>query len=140
MRYCMTFLLAVLMTAVAGCRPPSNPEAEAAALKAAKAWVLLIDEGRYAESWDASSSYFQNLVSKEEWTNQLRGVRGPLGKNLSRQVKARQYRTTLPGAPDGEYVIVQFQSSFEHKNAALEGVTPVREKDGTWRAMGYVVK
>jgi hypothetical protein len=38
---------------------------------------------------------------------------------------------TLPGAPDGEYVVFQFNTSFEQKSAAVETVTAIREKDGT---------
>jgi hypothetical protein len=32
----------------------------------------------------------------------MKSVRKPLGQNLSRKVKSKQYHTSLPGAPDGE--------------------------------------
>jgi len=54
-------------------------------------------------------------------------------------VKSSEYRTTLPGAPDGEYVVIQFDSSFEHKESALETVTPVLE-EGKWKVSGYYIK
>jgi hypothetical protein len=48
--------------------------------------------------------------------------------------------TTLPGVPDGEYVVVQFDTSFEKKKTAIETVTPMKEPDGRWRVSGYFIK
>lgn len=55
-------------------------------------------------------------------------------------LKSQRYRTTLPGAPDGEYVVIQFKASFENKKAAVETVTPLLDKDGQWRVSGYFMK
>jgi hypothetical protein len=63
-----------------------------------------------------------------------------LGKLLSRKLKSATYKTTMPGAPDGEYVVIQYDSSFEHKQAAVETVTPMLDKDGKWRVSGYYIK
>jgi hypothetical protein len=70
----------------------------------------------------------------------VQGVRDPLGKMRSRKVKSATYKTSLPGAPDGEYVVIQYDSSFEHKQAAVETVTPMLDKDGKWRVSGYFIK
>jgi hypothetical protein len=43
-------------------------------------------------------------------------------------------------APDGEYVVIQFEASFENKKSAIETVTPMLDKDGNWRVSGYYVK
>jgi hypothetical protein len=67
-------------------------------------------------------------------------VREPLGKTVSRTVKSMQYTTTLPGAPDGEYVVIQFDSSFTNKKTAVETITPMLDKDGMWRVSGYYIK
>ncbi|MGA7319684.1 MAG: DUF4019 domain-containing protein, partial [Candidatus Sulfotelmatobacter sp.] len=70
----------------------------------------------------------------------LRGSRDPLGKMLSRKLKSATYTTTLPGAPDGEYVVIQYESGFEHKQSAVETVTPMLDKDGKWKVSGYYIK
>ncbi|MGA2423709.1 MAG: DUF4019 domain-containing protein [Terriglobales bacterium] len=70
----------------------------------------------------------------------MRASREPLGKLLSRKLKSATYKTTMPGAPDGEYVVIQYDSSFEHKQAAVETVTPMLDKDGKWRVSGYYIK
>ncbi|MDY6990555.1 MAG: DUF4019 domain-containing protein [Thermodesulfobacteriota bacterium] len=59
---------------------------------------------------------------------------------ISRKVKAKAYKTSLPGAPDGEYVVIQFDTSFEYKEKAVETVTPMMDKDGLWRVSGYYIK
>jgi hypothetical protein len=46
----------------------------------------------------------------------------------------------LPGAPDGEYVVIQFETSFENKKSAIETVTPMIEINGGWRVSGYFIK
>lgn len=67
-------------------------------------------------------------------------VRKPLGKLISRKVKNKNYTTSLPGAPDGEYVVIQFETSFEKKKSAIETVTPMMDKDRNWRVSGYYIK
>lgn len=70
----------------------------------------------------------------------MQAVREPLGKLLSRNVLNKAYKSSLPGAPDGEYVVIQFETSFENKKAAVETVTPMMDKDGIWRVSGYYIK
>jgi len=111
-----------------------------AAETAAQAWLGLIDAGHYAQSWKEASSLFKGAVSADQWEQQLRGVRGPLGAVVSRKLKSAQYTTHTPGAPDGEYVIIQYDTSFANKKSAVETVTPMLDKDGKWRVSGYYIR
>jgi hypothetical protein len=70
----------------------------------------------------------------------MQSLRKPLGKLVSRQVKSKTYITSLPGALDGEYVVIQFETSFEKKKSTVETVTPMMHKDGQWRVSGYFIK
>jgi hypothetical protein len=36
--------------------------------------------------------------------------------------------------------VIQFATSFENKQSAVETVTPMRDSDGTWRVSGYYVR
>ncbi len=114
--------------------------ARKAAREAAKSWLGVVDSGRYAESWNQASALFRKQVSAEQWERAVRSARGPLGKILARDFKSAQYSRTLPGAPDGEYVVLQHDASFENKKEALETVVTMKEKDGTWRVAGYFIK
>ena len=70
----------------------------------------------------------------------LRATRTPLGQTVSRKVRSAVYKTSLPGAPDGEYVVIQYTTSFEHKQSAVETVTTSKGSDGVWRVAGYFIR
>ena len=116
------------------------PAAEEPIVAAAQSWLRDIDSGNYAKSWHQASSYFQGAVTEKDWTDALTGARTPLGKLLSRKIAKTQSATSLPGAPDGNYLVMQFDTSFENKKSAVELVTFMREKDGNWRSAGYYIK
>jgi hypothetical protein len=130
----LTLLLAIGVSAQAQQKP------EQVAQQAAADWLTLVDSGKHADSWQEASSIFKAHVSKEQWPSIVRAARDPLGKLLSRKLKNATYTKTLPGAPDGEYVVIQYGSSFEHKQSAVETVTPMLDKDGKWRVSGYYIK
>jgi hypothetical protein len=117
----------------------ADQSAEDAAVASAEKWLALVDEGKYAESWDESAEYLKNVLPKETWVDSLQAYRKPLGKLVSRKLKSKQYATSLPGAPDGEYVVIQYETSFENKKSAIETVTPMLDKDGTWMVSGYYI-
>lgn len=114
--------------------------AEKAAVASAESWLSLVDGGKYEESWNEAAQYFKNAVSKDQWGQAIRAARKPLGKTLSRKLMSKSYETSLPGAPDGEYVVIQFKASFENKKSAIETITPMMDKDGKWRVSGYFIK
>ena len=132
----------ILATAVAfSCaiaRAQQKPEQ--LAQQSADSWLVLVDSGKYADSWQEAASMFKVAVAKDQWQNMLHANRAPLGKLVSRKLKSANYTKTLPGAPDGEYVVIQYDASFEHKQSAVETVTPMLDKDGTWRVSGYYIR
>ena len=132
---------ALLFSGWSVCRAAADTAAkEKAAIAAAEAWLKLVDDGKYADSWKQAAAFFKNAVPQDKWETQLSAVRKPMGKKLTRTLGNSKYATTLPGAPDGEYVVIQFSASFENKKSATETVTPMLEKDGKWRVSGYYIK
>lgn len=113
---------------------------EASAVVAAERWLQVVDDGRYGMSWKEASSFFREGVKEREWETSLRAVRKPLGKLSSRLLKRTNYRAVLPGAPAGDYVVVQFDTVFEGQRGAVETITMMLDKDGQWRAAGYFIK
>ena len=136
------FLSLVAIVSCIGCSSASNPEAETAAVAAAKGWLSRIDAEKYAESWDEAAALFKGAVSKEQWVQTMQAERKPFGKNISRELKSKRYCTSLPGIP-GECVVIQFKALFENKKSTIstiETVTPMMDKDGKWRMSGYYIK
>jgi hypothetical protein len=131
---CVLFILFSRMPAFA------NETAEKRAMEASDTWLKLIDNSNYAKSWETAAVLFRNAVAKEQWHQSLNAVRKPLGKVMKRTVRSKQYATSLPGAPDGEYVVIQYETSFENKKSSVETVTPMLDKDGKWRVSGYYIK
>lgn len=117
-----------------------DKEAISKAQGAAKAWLALVDGTKYGESWDEAASLLKAAVTKADFERTFKGVRAPLGPAKSRVIKSATFSRTLPGVPDGEYVVVQFDTRFENKAGAVETVTPMHEKDGSWRVSGYYIK
>jgi hypothetical protein len=113
---------------------------EKTAMEASDTWLKLIDNNQYVKSWETAAELFKNAVGKEQWNQSLNAVRKPLGKVIKRTVRSKQYAMSLPGAPDGEYVVIQYETSFENKKSSVETVTPMLDKDGKWRVSGYYIK
>lgn len=116
-----------------------SPEAEAT--KAADAWLALVDQAKYLESWEGAAPMFQAAVSKDRWNGMVSSLRGPLGKVESRTLVDAKYMTSVPGAPpDGKYVVIQYSTTFENREGAVETVTPMQDEDGRWKVSGYFVR
>ena len=111
-----------------------------AAESAAVAWLAIVDAGDYARSWTTASEYFRGRIPQGQWVTSVSGVRAPLGSLIARHSVSSTWVHSLPGAPDGDYVVIQFSSSFDKKAEATETVTPMKEADGTWHVSGYFIR
>ena len=139
----MKFALAILLFAVFVAIAPhagGSEHPEAAAESAALAWLKLVDAAKYAASWDTASTSFRQHVAQSQWQTAAANARGPFGTLRSRKLQSATFTRSVPGAPDGEYVIIRFASSFENKASAIETITPMLETDSSWRVSGYYIK
>jgi Protein of unknown function (DUF4019) len=136
-RVMMTFTIICLLIGPIAVAHDKNTES---AQKSAESWLAIVDKGDYAGSYDRAASIFKLAITKEEWLQKVRAARGPLGRVISRTLKRAQYETSLPGAPDGEYVVLQYDTSFENKRSAVETITPTLDKDAQWRVSGYFIR
>lgn len=110
------------------------------AAQAAQAWLAGVDAGRYGDSWEDAAELFRQTIPKLRWETAVQSVREPLGVVTSRKIRAMNYTRVLPGAPEGEYVVIQFDTRFENRPLSVETVTPMREKDGSWKVSGYFIR
>ena len=133
------FAIALIVISFTPCMLAQVASTEAAQ-KAAQSWLALVDKGDYGATWDQSAEMFKAALSKQQWEKALSSSRGQFGKVLSRKLKSATFTTTLPGAPDGQYVVIQYETSFENKKSAVETITPQLAKDGQWRVSGYYIR
>ncbi|MGO4477131.1 DUF4019 domain-containing protein [Massilia sp. 2TAF26] len=115
-------------------------DAVKSAVDAADRWLALADAGDGAATWDQAASSFQAAVSKPAWSDTLKKARQPFGAAKSRKLLSSEFKNSLPGAPPGEYVLIQYETQFEQRRNAIETVVPMRERDGSWKVSGYFVK
>jgi hypothetical protein len=112
---------------------------EDAAATAARAWLSLVDEGRYAGGWDAAAPVFKRMMTRDQWDRAVHSVRTPLGRCLSRTLTSRRLVDSFPGGPRGPYVVLRFETDFENRRGAVETVTPALGNDAAWRVAGYYI-
>lgn len=130
----------IFLTLVTSAHAAGDAAAGDAGEKAARAWLKLIDDANYSQSWSEASSLFRGAVPRDRWTQQVAAVRGPLGAVESRKLNSEKNLTSLPGAPDGLYVVIEYNTTFAHKKSAVETLALQTDTDGHWRVSGYFIR
>lgn len=110
------------------------------ALQQGKAWLQLVDDGLYAQSWDVSSAIFKTSVSQAKWIEALQLIRQPLGVTKSRELAKTQAPSTLPGLPDGDYLILTFSTSFDGNASLATETLSLVKINGEYRTIGYFIR
>jgi DNA-binding CsgD family transcriptional regulator len=110
------------------------PVAESEALRAARDWLRLHDEGRWRDTWNGTGAGFRSQNTLERWTEVAQSVRPPLGATLSRVAISVE---SVPAPPAGVEV-VKFRTRFANKSDAVETVSLARE-DGAWKVVGIYI-
>jgi hypothetical protein len=116
------------------------PAAIDAAKLAAQAWLEVVDAAEYGKSWDAAASMFKAAVTQEQWEAAVVQARGPFEPMGGRKFLGAKYMTELPGAPKGEYVVMQYEIRASDNTRLIETITPMLDSDGEWRVSGYFVQ
>ena len=111
-----------------------------AAQAAARDWLVLVDRSDAQASWNAAGTKFHAALSLSGWTDALRKQRGPMGAMKSRTALNTRFQKTFPGAPDGDYALVSYATSFANNAHGHETLTLEHEVDGKWRVVGYFVR
>jgi para-nitrobenzyl esterase len=119
--------------------PVTKIDPNGADLTAARAWLGLIDSKSWEQSWSAAGTIFKSQISAAGWASASQHAREPLGALSSRSLKSVIKTSSLPGAPDGQYEILQFQASFAQKSDATETVVLAHEPSG-WKVDGYFIR
>jgi hypothetical protein len=136
----MKAVIAILVALILPAAALAAEDPSAQARDAAAHWLALVDAGQYQQSWNEASELFRSHVTQAKWTDAATAAREPLGALQSRSAPDDvRFAASLPGQPDGQYVIFRFRSSFANKRTAIETVTMMMDA-GTWRAAGYFIR
>jgi hypothetical protein len=127
--------------------PPSGaPQAddphaadELAAQRQALGFLGYLDQGRYADSYAYTGMLIRTQLDRDAFSTQIQKTRVGTGALQSREIIDAAYTTTLPGAPEGQYVVLHYHVSFANRQDAVETLTLAFAK-GYWRIVGYYIK
>ena len=144
-RLAMNKMLFPLLVAIGCCLPRSSAHAvevkpEDAAQPVATEWLAQLDAGKFADCWEKMAPGFKKAVSKRKWNSTATEIRKLLGQLSTRKLKSAIYSKELPGAPEGEYVVLEYDSTFANKPAAKEKVILILGRDLSWRVSSYAAK
>jgi hypothetical protein len=122
-------------------QPAGDPHIgeEQAAERQALGFLGYLDQGRYADSYAYTGMLIRAQLDRESFTKQIEKARAGVGALLSRELIDASYTTTLPGAPEGQYVVLHYGASFANRQEAVETLTLAFAK-GYWRVSGYYIK
>jgi hypothetical protein len=134
----MRLLLVVTVMGIASALATAAAPADDEAATSGQKWLALLDDQKYEDSWKQAGSMFRGEVSEEQWVASLKRFRDPLGSLLTRVSARVDFAKTLRGAPDGEYAIIHFTTSFKNKSDVTERLTLVKE-DGRWQVAAYAI-
>ncbi|MCE7914473.1 MAG: DUF4019 domain-containing protein [Nitrosomonas sp. PRO4] len=106
----------------------------------ARSWLELIDNGKYRESWERASTLFKTKTAEAEWVQTVTANRASRGAVTARYIATASSAKSLSGLPDGEYIVLQFYTTFAAKGLALEAITLAKSSDGAWLVSQYSIK
>ncbi|NBQ67702.1 MAG: DUF4019 domain-containing protein [Nitrosomonadaceae bacterium] len=106
----------------------------------ARAWLKLVDSGDYKDSWENASPLFKGKTPEGAWIKSITAIRTPRGAMNARYIATAGATKSLSGFPDGEYIVLQFYTTFGEKGLALETITLAKAKDDTWQIADYEIK
>lgn len=106
----------------------------------ARAWLELLDNAKYRESWEHASPLLRSNKTEPEWVKSTTEMRSPLGVANARYIATAGAAKSLSGLPDGDYVVLQFYTTFAQKGLALETVTLAKAQNDSWLIADYSIK
>ena len=128
-----------LVLAAAAAAPFVSAQSEDAARKAAEKWLGLIDQGKYKDAYKQSSQYMRAQATAEEWEPQIRAMREGAGDMQSRNFSSAKVTKQMAGAPDGDYMVLEYNTALTKKGKAVETVM-MSSEGGGWKTAGYFIR
>lgn len=119
--------------------PSSVPFIDSDIDRHARAWIRDIDAGNPDAAWEASSALLQQSMARNDWQKAVKPL-AAFGAVEMRVPTSVAFSIKLPGMPDGQYAVVNYDTRFVGKAKTVESVILRREADGYWRGVGYRVQ
>ena len=118
-----------------------KPDAEKVeqAQPVANAFLAKLDDGKFVESWQGSAALMKDKITQQEWVEKLTKARELSGDLVQRERKSSTYATKIEDSPEGEYIMLIYDSSFKKADDVSEYVTVMLEGE-QWKVAGYFMQ
>eukprot|EP01022_Parablepharisma_sp_SALTPOND_P021476 TRINITY_DN4255_c1_g1_i1.p1 TRINITY_DN4255_c1_g1~~TRINITY_DN4255_c1_g1_i1.p1 ORF type:complete len:290 (+),score=83.95 TRINITY_DN4255_c1_g1_i1:80-949(+) len=132
--------IGVIIALLLGLALPALAQDNPAADKAARAWLGLLDQGKYATAWEQAAPLMQKHITKAQWEKRLKEAAAKLGPATERKLIRSQVLDNPPEAPKGKYLILFYAPMFVKSPITLEQVALRQDAQGKWQVVGYYLK
>lgn len=105
--------------------------------KAAQDWLAYADKGDFDGSWENASVVMKLRIPKSTWVTLMEAMRKGKGSLVERKLLEQRVAMDPKGLPQGEYMVIVYNTKFSNKPDAKELVTLVLESSGQWRVLTY---
>jgi len=112
-----------------------TPAVEAAAVDAARQFLVMLDREDWPGTWQATHKSFQLLNTVEWWTKVSQQVRGKIGAPLARDLE----RVDFAAAPPNGYWTVIFKARYS-RQASVTETLQLASQDGGWKVAAISVE
>ncbi len=122
-------------------QPAGDPHEvdELAAQRQALGFLGYLDQGRFADSYAYTGMLIRTQIDRAKFAAQIEKTRTGTGALQMRALLDANYSTTVAGAPEGQYVVLHYHTSFANRPDTVETLTLAFAK-GYWRVSGYYIK
>lgn len=110
-----------------------------AALTTAEDFISVLDQQDYATAYQTSSKLLKLKIPQKTWINEQATAFQLLGQAEKRQLMSVKAREVYPSFPDGNYLIIAYETKTTYKAKAVE-VLLLKEEHHTWQVCRYSIR
>lgn len=133
------FILVVLFCSILFVVQGGAELLSSAALTSAERFTAAVDREDYQAAYSIASPILRLKNKQEQWVDEVGQSFQLLGKAKERELMVVRSRDSYPGLPDGNYLIVSYQTETEYKAKAVE-VLLLKEQDESWQVCRYTIR
>ena len=117
-----------------------TPRDDKETIEASTKWLALLDSGKTGAAWGVSSPHLKSVVTRKNWIDGITSARKPFCDFVKRTPIKFARSHSMPGAPDGDYSILEFDTEFANGKRASEHIIWMLGEREVWSVSGYYIR
>ena len=111
---------------------------DSTAIESASTFLALLDRGDISAAFETTTAFHRSYWQRDRWVDSIGTLRSFYGPLINRAASKTVHKDSYPKHPDGEYIVIVFESSFSRKRQTTEIVAVTPDGDGRWRVSDYI--